>query len=92
MKFVVLSNLTDEGAKTLKSNPQRVKEVNSELEKMGVKVLSQFVTLGGYDFVNIVDAPDTATVGKAMVELASRGSVRTTTLPAVELDEFLSTL
>ena len=48
--YVVLSKLTDEGAKTLKLKPERVKEVNHELEKMGVKVLSQYLTLGKFDF------------------------------------------
>jgi uncharacterized protein with GYD domain len=91
-KYIVLSNLTDEGAKTLKSKPARVKEVNSELEKMGVKVLEQYAVLGDFDFINIVEAPDNFTVAKAMVELASRGSVRTRTLPVLPIDEFLERL
>jgi uncharacterized protein with GYD domain len=91
-KYIVLSKLTDEGAKTLKSNPGRVKEVNNELENMGVKVLEQFAVLGEFDFINIVEAPDNATVAKAMVELASRGSVRTRTLPVLPMDEFLAKL
>jgi uncharacterized protein with GYD domain len=89
LKYVVLSSLTDEGAKTLKSNPQRVKAVNEELEKMGVKVLEQFAVLGEFDFLNIVEAPDNATIAKAMVELASRGSIKTKTLPIVPIDTIL---
>ncbi|MBU2560568.1 GYD domain-containing protein, partial [archaeon] len=60
-KYVVISSLTDEGAKTLKGNPKRVKAVNEELEKMGVKVLEQFAVLGDFDFLNIVEAPDNET-------------------------------
>ena len=88
--YIVLSRLTDTGAKTLKSRPERIKEVNTELEKMGVKVLDQYIVFGEYDFVNIVEADDNLSVMKAMVELASRGTVRTITLPAIKVDDFIS--
>ncbi len=90
--YIILSKLTDDGAKTLKKNPERVKEVNEELERMGVKVLQQYVVFGEYDFVNIVEAESNIDVMKAMVELASRGTIRTITLPAVQVDEFLKSL
>lgn len=90
--YVVLSKLTDDGAKTLKTKPQRVKEVNAELEKMGVKVIKQYLTLGEYDFVNIVEAEDNITIAKAMVELASRGTIRTMTMPAIDVDELIEKL
>jgi uncharacterized protein with GYD domain len=89
---MILSSLTDDGAKTLKKNPGRVKEVNAELEKMGVKVIEQYAVLGNYDFLNIVEAPDEATVATAMVELASRGTVRTSTFPIIPVDKFLEKL
>ena len=87
--YIILTRLTDEGAKTLKERPERVKEVNQELEKMGLKVLEQYIVFGEYDFVNIVEAKDNISVMKAMVELASRGTIRTTTLPAIPVDEFI---
>lgn len=90
--YVVLSKLTDEGAKTLKTKPERVKEVNQELEKMGVKVITQYLTLGEYDFVNIVEAESNLAVAKAMLELASRGTIRTLTMPAIPVDELLKEL
>ena len=90
--YIVLSRLTDAGSKTLKTRPERVKEVNKELEEIGVKVLEQYVVLGEYDFVNIVEAPDNLTIFKAMVELISRGTVRTITLPAIKVDELISEL
>ncbi|MCX8172324.1 MAG: GYD domain-containing protein [Archaeoglobaceae archaeon] len=92
MRYIVLSRLTDEGAKTLKEKPERVKEVNKELEKMGVKVIEQYAVFGEFDFVNIIEANDNATVMKAMVELASRGTIRTVTLPAVPVDELIKKL
>lgn len=91
-EYIVLSKLTDEGAKTLKSKPERVKQVNQELEKMGVKVRDQYLTLGNYDFVNIVEADSNIVISKAMMELASRGTIRTTTLPAMKLDDLLESM
>ncbi|MCG2708947.1 MAG: GYD domain-containing protein, partial [Thermodesulfovibrionales bacterium] len=59
--YIILSTLTDEGRKTIKEKPERILEVNKEIEKMGVKVKQQFAVLGAYDFVNIVEAPDNET-------------------------------
>jgi uncharacterized protein with GYD domain len=89
--FIMLSTLTDEGAKTIKENPNRIKEVNQEIEALGVRVLSQYATLGQYDFVNIVEAPDNQTIARVSAELSSRGSVRLQTLPAIPIDDFIAT-
>ena len=88
-KYVVLSKLTDEGRKTVKSNPGRITEVNKELQRMGVRVLEQFATLGPYDFVNIVDAADNEAVMRMSVEMGSRGSVQLLTMPAIPVEEFI---
>jgi len=88
--YIMLSTLTDEGAKTIKKNPGRIKEVNKEIEAMGVKVLAQYAVLGSYDFVNIVEAPDNTTVAKVSAELGSRGSVKIQTLAAIPIDEFIA--
>ena len=90
--FILLSTLTDEGAKTIKSNPERIKEVNRELEKMGVRVTNQWAVLGPYDFVNVVEAADNTTIARVSAELASRGSVRMMTLPAILIDDFIAGL
>lgn len=91
-KYVIISSLTDEGAKTLKGNPQRVKAVNEELEKMGVKVLEQFAVLGDFDFLNIVEAPDNVTITSAMADFASRGSIKTKTFPIIPIDDFINSM
>ncbi len=87
--YIMLSRLTESGAETIRHNPGRIQEVNRELETMGVRVLQQYAVLGPYDFVNIVEAPDTGTVMRASVELSSRGSVRIETLAAIPMDEFI---
>jgi uncharacterized protein with GYD domain len=90
--YIIISNLTDEGAKTLKKNPGRVKEVNAELKDMGVNVLDQYAVLGNFDFLTVVEADDEATVGKAIVEILSRGSIKTATYKAIPIDEFMESL
>ncbi len=87
--YIILSNLTDEGRKTIKQKPERIQEVNKEIEKMGVKVHKQYALLGQYDFVSVVEAPDNETVMKMSVDLGSRGSVQLMTLPALPVEEFI---
>jgi len=90
--YVMLTTLTDEGRKTVKANPQRIREVNREVEAMGVKILAQYVLLGPYDFVNILEAPNNKTVSKLAMELGSRGTLQTMTMAAMTLDEFIASL
>lgn len=90
--YIMLSTLTDEGAKTIKERPGRIKEVNREIEALGVKVKAQYAVLGQYDFVNIVEAPDNETVAHVSIELGSRGSVKIQTLAAIPIDEFIAKL
>jgi len=90
--YVMLTTLTDEGRKTVKANPQRIREVNREVEAMGAKILAQYVLLGPYDFVNILEAPDNKTVSKVAMELGSRGTLQTMTMAAMTIDEFLASL
>ena len=86
--YILLSNLTDEGRKTLKERPERLKEVNLEIEKMGARVVTQYAVLGGYDFINIVEAPSNEVIARISVELGSRGTVQLTTLPAMSIEAF----
>jgi uncharacterized protein with GYD domain len=88
----MLSTLTDEGRKTLKSRPERLQEVNREIEAMGARVTHQYAVLGGYDFINILEAPDNETIARISVELGSRGTVVLTTLPALPVETFTQML
>ena len=88
--YVMLTTLTDEGRKTVKENPGRIKEVNKEVEGMGVKILSQYALMGQFDFVNILEAPDNDTVVKVAIELGARGTLQTMTLAAMSLDDFVA--
>lgn len=88
--YVMLTSLTDEGRKTVKENPKRIKEVNQEVEAMGVKILAQYALLGPYDFVNILEAKDSKTVAKVATELGARGTLKTMTMAALTIDELTS--
>jgi len=91
--YVILSALTDDGRKTIKEHPERILEVNKEIEeKMGVKVKEQYAVLGPYDFINIVEAKDNEAVLKMSVELGSRGSVQLLTLPAIPVKDLIKKL
>ncbi len=87
--YVMLTTLTDEGRKTVKENPERIKEVNKEVEAMGAKILSQYAVLGPYDFVNIVDAPSNEVISRVAIELGARGTLQTMTMAAMDLDDFI---
>ena len=90
--FIMLTNLTPDGVKTLKNNPGRVQEVNKEVEQLGVKVVDQWATLGQYDFITVVDAPDESTMAKVSIELGSRGTMTSQTLAAIPAGDFASSL
>ena len=90
--YIMLSTLTPEGRKTIKDRPGRIKEVSQELETMGARVMEQYATLGPYDFLSIVEAPDNKTISKLSVDLCSRGTVEIMTLAAIPVSSFISSL
>jgi uncharacterized protein with GYD domain len=90
--YILLSTLSTQGVQTLKANPDRLQEVNRDIEELGARVLHQWATLGEFDFVNVVEAPDIATVAKISIALGARGSTRIETLPALEIGELVSAL
>jgi uncharacterized protein with GYD domain len=90
--YVMLTTLTTWGRKSVKERPERIKEVNKEVEAMGVRIIGQYAVLGPYDFVNILDAPDDATISRVAVELGARGTLETMTMSAITLNEFIANL
>src|ERR1043165_2120978 len=74
--YIMLSSLTPEGVQTVKNNPQRIREVNHEIEPPGASVRAQWATLGRFDFVNVVEAPDEGTMARVSLELGSRGTAK----------------
>jgi uncharacterized protein with GYD domain len=90
--YIMLTTLTPEGVQTVKNNPQRIREVNREIEQLGASVKQQWATLGRFDFVNIVEAPDEHTIARVSLELSSRGTGSYETLIAIPIDSFIASL
>jgi uncharacterized protein with GYD domain len=88
----MLTTLTPEGVQTIKNNPQRIREVNREVEQLGATVKAQWASLGQYDFINVVEAPDEQTMARVSLELGSRGTARYESLAAIPIDDFISSL
>ena len=87
--FIMLSRLSPEGVQTIKNNPARIREVNREVEQLGATVKAQWATLGQFDFVNVVEAPDEKTISRVSLELGSRGTAKYETLVAIPIDDFI---
>ena len=87
--YIILSNLTDEGAQTIKKNPGRIQEVNTEMKELGVKLISQYALLGPYDFLSLVEAADNETIARVAAELSSRGGVKVMTMAAIPINDFI---
>jgi uncharacterized protein with GYD domain len=91
-KYIMLTTLTDQGLQTLRSHPERLKAVNADVEELGARVLHQWACLGPFDFVNVVDAPDAATIARISVALGARGSAKLQSYELMEIDDFLDSL
>ena len=90
--YLMLTTLTDEGRKTIRDNPERIREVNKEVELMGVKIISQYALLGPYDFVNIIEAPSDEIAAKLAINLSARGTIQAMTVPAMPIDDLVAVL
>jgi uncharacterized protein with GYD domain len=90
--YILLSTLTPEGVQTVKNNPSRIREVNHEVEQLGAKVTAQWATLGHFDFVNIVEAPDEKVMARVSLELGSRGTAHYESMTAIPIDDFIAAL
>jgi uncharacterized protein with GYD domain len=90
--YVMLTTLGPDGWATVRENPERIREVTREVESMGLKVVAQYGLLGQWDFLNVIEAPDEASVARAAISLASRGTMRTMTLQAVPIDDLVARL
>ena len=90
--YILLTTLTPEGVQTIKNNPARIREVNREVEQLGATVKAQWATLGRFDFINVLEAPDEETIARVSMELGSRGTGRYETLTAIPVDDFIASL
>jgi uncharacterized protein with GYD domain len=90
--YIVLSTLSQQGLQTLRANPERLVEVNKDIEELGARVLHQWFMLGPHDFLNVIEAPDAATIARVSIALGARGSVHTQSYEAIGVDDLLALL
>jgi len=80
--YIILVNFTDQGVRTIKDLPQRVAGARRAMEAAGMKMVSWHMTMGLYDVVVVVEAPNDEAVATTLLSIAGQGFVRTTTLKA----------
>jgi uncharacterized protein with GYD domain len=90
--YAMLTTLGPDGWETLRQNPDRINAVRSEVEALGLKVICQYALMGQYDFLNVIEAPDEQAMAKAAIMLAARGTMRTTTMQAIPVEDLIATL
>jgi uncharacterized protein with GYD domain len=88
----MLTTLGPDGWETLREKPERIHAVREEVEALGLRVTAQYALMGQYDFLNIIEAPDEQAMAKAAIMLAARGTMRSTTLQAIDVDVLIQTL
>ena len=88
----MLTTLGPDGWETLREKPERILAVREEVEALGLTVKAQYALMGQYDFLNIIEAPDEGTMAKAAIMLAARGTMRSTTLQAIEVADLIAAL
>lgn len=90
--YLMLTTLTDNGREAVQEDPEKLREINKEVEYMGVKILSQYALLGQYDFVNIVEAPSNEAMAKLAIRLSVKGTFQTLTLAAITIESLIAAL
>jgi len=89
--YLLLSTLTGDGRKAIEEYPEKLMELNKEVEYMGVKILSQYALLGQYDFVHVVEAPSNEKAAELAIHL-SAGGLQSLTLAAIPLEKLMEVL
>lgn len=90
--YILLSTLTTHGVECVVDDPACLREISRDIENLGIKVLDQYATLGQYDFVHVIDAPDNETVARVSMELVARGHIKPLSLPTISINDFISRL
>jgi uncharacterized protein with GYD domain len=86
-RYIGLIQFTDQGIRNVKGTIKRSEAAIAEAEKMGMKISEEFWTLGAYDIVLLLDAPDDETMTAFMLKVGSLGNVRTVTMRAFGREE-----
>ncbi len=86
--YIILGNYTAQGIRNIKDSPARLDAARDQLGAIGVEIKAFYLTMGQYDLVAVVEAPDTSTAARALMTLGVQGNVSTTTMAALTESEF----
>jgi len=86
--YITLLNWTERGIASIKGSPARLDAGREAFKQLGCELKSAYLTMGPYDLVCVIDAPDAETAARAILSLGTEGNVRTLTLPAFTEDEY----
>ena len=87
-RYVVLAKFTDQGIKDVKNAPKRIDGAAKLAESLGGKLVDFYLVMGEYDYVLVVDVPNTEVVTSGILTIGAIGNVRATTLRAFSEDQF----
>lgn len=87
--YIMLSRLTERGRDRVRSHPERILEVNHEVEMRGCHVVAQYALIGDFDFATVIEAPDNGAMMRIGIELGARGTIETTTYAAIPTEQFI---
>ena len=90
--YMMLSRLTERGRDRVKDHPERILEVNHEVEQRGCVVLAQYALMGRFDFVTIIKAQNNESMHRLAIELGARGTIETETYPAIPTEDFINAM
>ncbi len=86
--YIMLSRFTEQGVQTIKDGPARLDAAKQALQRLGAQLKDFYLTVGQYDAVVVIEAPDDETVAKASLAIGAIGNVRLETLRAFTEDEY----
>ena len=90
--YLMLTTLTNKGREAINEDPEKLREINKEVELLGAKIIDQYALLGQYDFVNILEAPSNEVMARMSTRLSAKGTMHTMTLAAIPLDKLIDSL
>lgn len=86
--YITLANYTAQGIANIKDSPARLDAAREQLGNLGVTIKDFYLTMGEYDIVTVIEAPDNETAAKALIALGAQGNISTTTMTALSEGEF----
>lgn len=86
--YILLVNWTQQGIENINDSPQRLDQAKAAVRAAGGEITAFYMTLGQYDIVCVVEAPDDAALAKVLLELAAAGGIRSQTLKAFPENEY----